>query len=382
MLRFILPSLLLLLALTRSYSQQVKTTFTIQGVTDPPDTGRMFLMPVNTEDYYPFHGTMVSKIVDGKFSFTDSISYPTAYMLGLKHDSDWTYLSNPFFVEPGIQALYCNIDTLWTTPAITNRTMQEFQNDYSKSFASVNSQYNQYDRKRDSLFDVYKGHIPDSLRIFLSSIEKDLTNKSRIILLSYVRKNPGSYVALWKLIGQFSSGYYPFYDSLYDAFSDTLRHSYTGRILAQRLATSRVSCIGCRFPDVKLASINDLAQKASILTRLSKYTLIDIWFSHCTPCIDQFATYKEVYSRFRSGGFQLIGVSTDTKDQIPNWRKIISRYQLPWPQYLDEGGTIAKQLSIISWPSNFLVNENGIIIQRNISPQALDHFLNANIRSK
>ena len=143
----------------------------------------------------------------------------------------------------------------------------------------------------------------------------------------------------------------------------------------------RASCIGCRFPDVKFASISDLSRKVSLSNRFSTYTLIDIWFSHCDPCIRQFEEYKEIYARFRNSGFQLIAVSTDPKDQIPNWKKIINQKQLPWLQYLDEGGTITQGLSIISWPSNFLVDEKGIIIQRDITPKALETFLNANIKS-
>jgi alkyl hydroperoxide reductase subunit AhpC len=78
----------------------------------------------------------------------------------------------------------------------------------------------------------------------------------------------------------------------------------------------------------------------------------------------------------------LLGVSTDPKDQIQNWKKVIREKMLPWPQYLDENGIVASDLSINSWPGNFLVDEKGIIIQKNISPETLELFLNANIRSK
>jgi len=336
------------LIFTRCYSQQAGTTFTIQGVTNPGDSGRMLLIPVNTEDYYPFHGTLEAPVLNGRFSFTDSILYPTAYIIGLKYDSNWKYISSPFFVDSGVQTLVCNIDNLREIPAITNRTMLELQNDYDPGFALLLSNYN----RDDSAF------------------------------LHYVKKNPGSYVALWKLINQFSHGYEPFYDSVYNAFSDRIRQTYTGRILKHKLDMGRVSCVGCRFPNVKFASIHDLSRKVSLLDRLSEYTLIDIWFSHCTPCIDQFAKYKEIYTKFRNSGFQLIGVSTDSEDQIHNWKKVVSQNMLPWPQFLDENGAITKELSINSWPSNFLVDEKGVVVQKNISPEALERFLNTHITLK
>jgi alkyl hydroperoxide reductase subunit AhpC len=339
----LIPTLLaaLFLFFIQGYSQQGGTTFTIQGITNPRDSGRMLLIPVNTEDYYPFHGTLEAPVINGIFSFSDSILYPTAFMIGLKYDSNWKYISSPFFVDSGVQNLDCNINNLWEIPAIANRTMLELKNDYNPSFASLGSHHDRYDST----------------------------------LLCYVKKSPGSYVALWKLINQFSAGYEPFYDSVYKTFSYSIRQTYTGRVLKHKLDMGRVSCIGCQFPDVKFASIDNLSRKVSLSDRLSKYTLIDIWFSHCTPCIDQFAKYKAIYGRFRKSGFQLIGVSTDNKDQIQNWKKVINQNMLPWPQYLDENGAVTKELSIISWPSNFLIDEKGVIVQKNISPEALERFL-------
>ena len=80
------------------YSQKAATTFTIHGVANPGDSGRMLLIPVNTEDYYPFHGTLEAPVHNGRFLFTDSILYPTAYMIGLKYDSNWKYFRAPFLL--------------------------------------------------------------------------------------------------------------------------------------------------------------------------------------------------------------------------------------------------------------------------------------------
>ncbi len=365
----------------RCYSQQTRPIFTIQGTVQPSDSGRMLLIPVNTEDYYPFHGTLETTVHNGKFSFTDSILYPTAYFIGLKHDSSWTYLSSPFFVGPGMQTISCNTDSLREIPAIENQSMFELTDDYDKHFASIRSKYDRYYAIRDSLNRMYRRKIPDSLWSLLSSKENDLTQTFHSTFLSYIKKHPGSYVSLWKLVNQFTAGYEPFYDTLYNALSDTIRQTYTGKVLQHKLDMGKISCIGCQFPDVTFAWVGDLSQKEALSTKFSKYTLIDIWFSHCNPCIEQFPKYKELYARFRNSGFQLIGVSTDPKDQVQNWKRVIGEKMLPWPQYLDENGMVARDLSINSWPSNFLVDEKGIIIQKNISPETLELFLNANIQS-
>lgn len=372
----------LFLSFTHGYSQQTRTTFTIQGTTkSPDDSGRMILININTEDYYPFHGTMETTVRNGRFSFTDSILYPTAYRIGFKPDSVWKFVSGAFFVEPGKQALSYNTDESWKIPTIENRSMLELHNDYKTYFASYNSQYDRYLISRDSLYGVYKGKkIPDSIRHWLASGEKEFAQKYQHTLLSYIKKDPGSYVALWMVVGVLSSGYEPFCDTLYNALSDAIRETHTAKVLKHKLEVGSLSCIGCRFPAVKFAPIGSLSRKVSLSPQFSKYTLIDFWFSHCPPCIEQIPKFKELYARYKDSGFQLIGVSTDRTNYIQNWKKIIKENTLPWPQYLDENAAVADALSILSFPSNFLVDEKGVIIQKNISPEYLEVFLGTNIR--
>jgi Domain of unknown function (DUF4369) len=218
----------------RSWSQHVPQTFTLNGTINARDGGTLVLMNINTVDYYPlYHGPKETLVINGQFSITDSTPYPEAYMLGLQYDSGWVYLSNPFFIEPGINTIHCDSNHMWENPAITNHTMEELRIAF-----------------RDS-----------------STIHA---------LFSFVKTHPASYVGLWTLVGAFTDGYEPLYDSIYKAFSPTIRNTYTGRMLDQKLNTARASCIGCRFPNLSLASIDNLSRKVSILKTYPKYTLIDV----------------------------------------------------------------------------------------------------------
>ncbi|MEY4935529.1 MAG: hypothetical protein RIS64_1888, partial [Bacteroidota bacterium] len=42
-----------------------------------------------------------------------------------------------------------------------------------------------------------------------------------------------------------------------------------------------------------------------------------------------------------------------------NWKNVIKNFNLPWQQYLDLNGIEAKKLSIVAYPSNFLLDEQG-----------------------
>ena len=308
--------LTLSISLTHALAQTQATTFTLQGTINARDSGHILLTTVNTEDYYPcYHGTKQALVLNGKFSITDSIRYPEYYMLFLKYDSGWVYLSNPFFVSPGNNTIHCDSSKTWEDPAIIN--------------------------------------------------------------------DPGPYAALWKLVRSFASGYEPRYDSLYNQLSPTVRNTYTGRILGQKLATARTACIGCRFPNLSLAGIDDLSRKIPIQKTHPKYTLIDLWFSHCDACMDQFPRYKELYTRFHPASFEIIAISTDEKKtDIALWKKIVSEKALPWPQFLDNQGMMINQFAILKFPSNFLLDEKGMVIRKNIEPKELDAFLNDHLTAR
>jgi peroxiredoxin len=373
--------LILSLWLGRSWCQRALSTFTLNGTINARDSGWMLLMPVNTEDYYPaYHGTKKAMVIHGHFSITDSAAYPEAYMIGLRYDSGWSYISNPFFVEPGINNIRCDSNRMWESPAITNGTMDEYRGQYHRSFDSYAIQLKQYNSLCDSLDAAYRGTAPGDQLGRVSALHNRMMQTYYRTLLTYVKTHTASYAAFWMLVNSLNSGYDPLFDSIYPAFSAEMRNTYTGKILAQKLATARITCVGCKFPDLRLANLTKLSRKESIFKTQPRYTLVEFWFSHCSVCIDQFPQYKDIYADFAGRGFDLIGISTDRTEEIPEWEKIIREHQLPWRQYLDENGVVAGQFAINGWPSNFLLDENGVIIQKNIEPATLKLFLNDHLR--
>ncbi|GAA4342010.1 hypothetical protein [Flaviaesturariibacter amylovorans] len=60
-----------------------------------------------------------------------------------------------------------------------------------------------------------------------------------------------------------------------------------------------------------------------------------------------------------------------------DWLRTIRKFGLPWPQYRDVGGSEAARLNIVSFPSNFLLDAQGNILKKDLSPTELAVFLNA-----
>ncbi|MAJ36624.1 MAG: hypothetical protein CMC19_01635 [Flavobacteriaceae bacterium] len=100
---------------------------------------------------------------------------------------------------------------------------------------------------------------------------------------------------------------------------------------------------------------------------LGKITLIDFWAAWCKPCRLENPNIVSVYLDYRDKGFTVVGVSLDTSKS--RWTKAIADDQLDWTQisHLQRfRGPIARSFNITAIPSSLLVDENGVIIAKNL----------------
>jgi thiol-disulfide isomerase/thioredoxin len=193
--------------------------------------------------------------------------------------------------------------------------------------------------------------------------------------LAYVRAHPESYVVLWDLINLSGSGYKPILDSIYEELSVAVKESYPGTVLRERLRSLTQTAQGRIFPAVVLADQQEREVRFSGATVHARYTLVDFWFSHCGPCIARFRELKAVYMKHGGRDLEIVAISTDGQKDLGEWRAVIQREEFNWKQYLDKGGPFAHQLSINSYPTNFLLDEKGVIVKRDIMPEELEKML-------
>lgn len=325
-----------------------------------------------------------SVLIDGSGNFKFKLDAPETdfYKLGLSENNFITLL-----IEPGEKVkLTSNSPSLPGSSIISgspgSALLFDIDNHLRKTISIL-----------DSITKVYQANLNtegfDTINIELNNLYNKTLNNQRRYSISFILDHLSSLASIKAIYQQYDDNTYVLNDikdiQFMKLVSDSLKLYYPGSKHTKALIANLSNEMG-RLNQFKVNKLINEAEVQSLDISLpdpygdtislsslqGKYVLLSFWASWDQASITENLSFKSLYEKYKSRGFEIYQVSFDTNKEA--WTKAIKFDELPWINVSDLSYPNSKVITLFNIkgiPSNYFVDKDGTIVGSKLHGKAL-----------
>jgi peroxiredoxin len=355
---FVALSLLLMISCTK----QKEETAVISGNIEGLESEQLFLMEREGRDFLILD---TLKVENGTFYYERVMPQPKAYYIGTTAGKPFS----DFFLEKGDISITGNSEELRDIQ-ITGTINNDLYTAYKSKDNELNKRYySLYSELKQAREDDNQQRVSE-LDEEMNTIDEEMTAQTK----AFVRENSTQVVSpylMWRTAYMFTlEELIPVYKS----YSESLKASEYAGYIKERIDLLSKVAVGERYIDFSMEDTR--GNVVSLSEMMGKVTLVDFWASWCSPCRKENPNVVKAWEKYHEKGLEIVGVSFDRDHE--QWLKAIADDNLTWHHVSDLSywdNAAGKMYGIRSIPSNFLMDENGVILAWNLREEALQEKL-------
>ncbi|MNM85345.1 Thiol-disulfide oxidoreductase ResA [compost metagenome] len=115
---------------------------------------------------------------------------------------------------------------------------------------------------------------------------------------------------------------------------------------------------GTPSPTFSLTGLD--GEKYEVGGKRDKPLLLNFWASWCDPCKEEAPDLVNLYKKY-GDKLDVYGVNVTLYDKLENAKQFVKEYNYTFPVLLDEKEEVYRMFNGIAFPTNVLIDENGVI---------------------
>jgi len=230
---------------------------------------------------------------------------------------------------------------------------------FEKQFAAIETEYDSASSERQL-----------ELEASFEELDQAMVEAQKLFVRDYPA-SPQSLKVLSEIDWSFTSAaeYRIFFELLDPSFHDNSQFREMDNLIKRMEEVE----VGKQAPDFAMVDVEGISRKLSEKYGASKYLLLDFWASHCGPCRKENANIRSAYDSFHDQGFDVLGVSTDTRKE--HWINAIELDGLVWTNVCSmepwNENEVVSMYALRQVSQNFLLDNTGKIIATDLRGEEL-----------